>query len=94
MNWPVDGCGIPMRITRYIPMKLKDVTDEYLERGTKESDVVCINEMMSLFECFEKHEFQREPCENFVKSLEQCYSTKATKKAESKERMKQISRSS
>lgn len=89
-NWPVDGCGIPLRVTRYIPMTLKEVTSKTLEKGTRETDVVCISEMMSLFECFEKHEFQRGPCENFAKSLEQCYTANMIKKAEGKERRKQI----
>lgn len=72
-NYPLDGCGIPMRITRLFPLKLKDVTVETLEASRREDDVVCLTEMMSLFDCFEKHEFNRTPCQQHVLALEHCY---------------------
>lgn len=74
-NYPTDGCGIPLRITRLFPMKLKDVTIESLDKQKKQSDVVCLTEMMSLFDCFEKNEFNRAHCENFVTNLENCYTS-------------------
>lgn len=90
-NWPVDGCGVPLRVTRYIPMKLKEVTPAYLEKGAKkESSVFCIEEMMSVFECYEKHEFRREPCENFVQALEHCFSTNMDRRIEAKMRRKEL----
>lgn len=74
-NYPTDGVGIPMRITRLFPMKLKDVTVESLsEKQTMKSDVVCIQEMMTLFDCFEKHDFERGPCQSSILALENCYS--------------------
>lgn len=79
-NFPLDGCGIPLRITRLFPMKLKDVTIESLDRQKKETDVVCLTEMMSLFDCFEKNEFNRKHCENHVKSLENCFTSYRSRK--------------
>lgn len=85
-NFPTDGCGIPLRITRLFPMKLKEVTLDSLESNKRETDVVCIQEMMSLFDCFEKNEFDRKACEQQAKLLEHCYSTNMDRKAESKAR--------
>lgn len=74
-NYPLDGCGIPLRITRLFPMKLKDVSIESLVEEKNTSDVVCLTEMMSLFDCFEKHEFNRSLCQKHVMALEHCYSS-------------------
>lgn len=83
-NFPTDGVGIPLRITRLFPMKLKEVTLDSLESNKKEKDVLCIQEMMNLFDCFEKNEFDRKACEQQAKVLEHCYSSSMDAKAESK----------
>lgn len=74
-NFPLDGGGTPLRITRIFPMKLKEVSLDKLEASKKESDVVCISEMMSLFDCYEKHDFTRGPCQQYISALEHCYSS-------------------
>lgn len=55
-------------------MKLKDVSVESLKEVKKLEDVVCITEMMSLFDCFEKNDFDSRPCLQLSKALEDCYS--------------------
>lgn len=85
-NYPIDGAGIPMRITRLFPMKLKEVTIESLEDKKRESDVVCIQELMSLFDCFEKNEFDRKSCLQQAKALENCYSTSQDMRIEMKKK--------
>lgn len=70
-NWPLDGAGIPLRITRLFPMKLKEVS---FDTKKQESDVVCLTEMMSLFDCFRDNDFAVTHCENQVKALKSCYS--------------------
>lgn len=83
-NYPTEGCGIPMRITRLFPMKLKDVTVASLKDSKKESDVICIPEMMSLFDCFEKNDFNTSVCQQQAKALEHCYTTHTARKNEVK----------
>lgn len=80
-NYPTDGVGVPLRITRLFPMKLKDVTIDSLkkDKGIK-GDVVCIQEMMNLFNCFEKHDFERGPCLPSINALDNCYSSFTSKK--------------
>jgi len=81
-RFPTDGVGIPLRITRLFPMKLKDVTIKSLEESKKESDLVCMTEMMSLFECLEKHDFDQKLCQQHANALEHCYSSfRAMKRA-------------
>lgn len=83
-NFPLDGAGIPIRLTRLFPMKLKPVTIESLQASKTETDVVCLTEMMSLFECFEKHEFDRSPCQQHVSALDHCYSKYRIEKGKKK----------
>lgn len=72
-------------------MALKEVTQTSLEKGAKrDTGVFCIQEMMSVFDCYEKHEFKREPCENLVKALEQCYSINMDKRLEGKDRRREL----
>lgn len=85
-NFPTDGVGIPMRITRLFPMKLKEVTVSSLESTRKETDLFCIQEMMNLFDCFEKNEYDRKACEQQAKILENCYTTNQALKQERKAR--------
>lgn len=83
-NYPVDGCGVPMRITRMFPMKLKDVTLDKLHEQRAVSDVACINEMMTLFDCFEKSDYNSVACQQQANLLEQCYTAHMAKKSEFK----------
>lgn len=89
-KFPTDGVGIPMRITRLFPLKLKEVTLSSLESNRKESDVFCIQEMMNLFDCFEKNEFDRKACEQQAKVLENCYTTNQSLKLERKAKRKRL----
>lgn len=74
-SYPTDGVGMPLRITRLFPMKLKEVTVKTLKEEKHETDVVCITQMMSLFDCFERNEFDRTLCKQHVDDLELCYSS-------------------
>ena len=62
-----------MRITRLFPMKLKDVTIGKLNEMKSESGNVCMDEMMSLFNCYEKNDFSSNMCQVQAQALEQCY---------------------
>lgn len=79
-NYPTDGVGVPLRITRMFPMKLKDVTLDKLKDKRIESEVVCINELMSLFDCFENSDYNAKICQTQANLLEQCYSSHMLKK--------------
>lgn len=85
-NYPTDGCGIPLRITRYFPMKLKEVTLETLQEKKQGSEPVCMHEMMSLFECFERNDFDKKLCQQQATALENCFSANARKKVINKTR--------
>lgn len=79
-NYPTDGVGIPLRITRHIDLTLPEVTPETIRDARKEKDIVCMSEMMTLFDCFQKHEFDKNQCENQAKALEHCYKSYVTQK--------------
>lgn len=74
-GWPLDGAGIPLRITRMFPLKLADKKLEHIEAAdkTKERDVSCMTEMMRLFECYERNEFDRAHCKAEIDKLNNCY---------------------
>lgn len=85
-RFPTDSAGQPLRITQYIPMKLKPVTVEALEEKASrvdKNDVVCLPEMMNLFDCLSKHEFDKNLCKLQATTLQTCYSNflEAKKKA-------------
>lgn len=76
-NYPTDSAGIPLRITQYIPMKLREITPDYLKKKEKnqgKNDVVCLPEMMTLFDCLSKNEYDKRLCIQQAKSLQNCYS--------------------
>jgi len=54
-------------------MKLKEVDIDNLKTSRKESTVFCIPEMMSLFECYERHDFDPQRCMKQSEVLEKCY---------------------
>ena len=83
-NAPLDGAGVPLRITRLFPMKLKDVTIESIEGKKQGKETACMPEMMSLFECLERNEFNDKPCLGQAKTLENCYSTHMIEKRTAK----------
>lgn len=84
-NYPCDGVGIPLRITRLFPMKLKDVTIESLkESASKKNVVTCLPEMMSLFDCLEKHDFDKKACSECVAKLEDCHTSNNNKQTATK----------
>lgn len=87
-KFPTDGVGVPLRITRMFPMKLKDVTIEKLEQQKRIDDKACIPEMMTLFDCLEKSEFNRQVCQSHVESLQSCYSNFLEKRRVEKEKRK------
>lgn len=78
-NYPTDGVGMPLRITRLFPLKLKEVTLDKLQTKDKERDVYCITEMMNLFDCFEKNDFDRTTCKQHVLALEHCVTSHKNK---------------
>lgn len=72
--YPLDGAGMPMRVTNYIPVKeLKDLSIESINKSKEVSDVVCLPEMMSLFDCLSKHEFDKNFCKEQSTILQNCY---------------------
>lgn len=83
-NFPIDGVGYPMRITRLFPMKLKDVTIDKIEEAKRQNDIACMTEVMNLIDCFEKHDFNMSFCQQQSKALESCYSMGSAKKLERK----------
>lgn len=90
-NYPTNGVGVPLRITRLFPMKLKDITIKDLEeKQTRTSDVVCLTEMMSLFDCFERNEFDRSPCQQHVQALQKCHSGFIDEKRSTLEKRKEL----
>lgn len=75
-NYPVDSCGVPLRITQVFPLKLQPIKlEQLIDKKEKITDVVCVPEMMKLFDCLSKHEFDKTKCVQQTKSLEQCYVT-------------------
>lgn len=83
-NYPTDSAGIPLRITQMLSFKLPEITPESIELSKREKDVVCINEMMTLFDCFQKHEFDKTFCEKQAMALENCYSNFMTRRQKRK----------
>lgn len=82
-NYPHNGQGVPLRITQYIPMRLKEVTDKKLQEVTKKQQISCMNELMTLLECYEKHDFSTESCSKQAHVLENCYTTHMSKQRKS-----------
>lgn len=83
-NYPQEGCGVPLRITRLFPMKLKDISVDKLKEGQMEIDNVCNQEMMALFDCFEKNDFNAVICKQQAVALAQCHGSFMKKKSELK----------
>lgn len=79
-NYPIDGAGVALRITRLFPMKLKDITIDDLNQKSKDSQDTCINEMMALFDCFEKNDFDKAQCKQHVSALEHCVNSHKNKR--------------
>ena len=71
-------------------MALKDVSLDKLKEQRTESNVVCITEMMSLFDCFEKSDFNTENCQAQAATLEQCYASHMTAKVKHKAEKKKL----
>lgn len=89
-SYPTDGCGTPLRITRMFPMVLKDVSVDKIKEQRPESNVVCISEMMALFECFEKSDFNANTCKLQADTLEQCYNNHMTARMNRKAEKKKL----
>ena len=75
-----------MRITRLFPMKLKDVTIGKLNEMKSESGNVCMDEMMSLFNCYERNDLSSSMCQVQAQTLGQYYLShlKSSRGAEAK----------
>lgn len=73
-NYPLDGAGVPMRITNFMPKTVPNITAESLQEKKKDSDIVCLPEMMSLFNCLSQHEFDKFLCKEQALNLQNCYS--------------------
>lgn len=72
-----DAGGAPLRLTRMFPMKLKDVKLNELKDLRDNKTTACLDEMISLLDCLELHEFNKDQCSTQVTSLEQCHSAHA-----------------
>lgn len=85
-NYPCDGAGVPLRITRVKELALPHVTiDSIMDKNKSlKGDLACIPEMMTLFDCFEKHDFNRAQCKQQMQNLESCYSNHLTNKRQLK----------
>lgn len=65
-------------------MKLKEVSLEKLQQKDKQDDLSCMNEMMTLFDCFEKNDFSSQLCQQHVSALEQCVNSHKNNKQKNK----------
>ncbi|RWS01133.1 Coiled-coil-helix-coiled-coil-helix domain-containing protein 1-like protein [Dinothrombium tinctorium] len=52
------------------PLKLRNTVTM---RGTQDSNVVCISEMMNLFQCLEGNEFVEDNCVKETEAFRNCY---------------------
>jgi hypothetical protein len=54
-------------------MKLKEISLEDLEDRSVKTEAQCSQELLSLFDCFEKNDFSSQACQKQAAALQQCY---------------------
>lgn len=92
-NFPLDSGNYPMRITRRKEIQLAHISKQSIELLKKPEDVACIAEMMTLFECFNLHDYDRNKCQQQAQNLENCYTKHMISKRDHKERVKKLANS-
>lgn len=80
-NYPADGCGIPLRIT-----KNRDLDREPSDQTFKKSkEVACNDELMKVLDCFGKHEYDQTICAPQITAMEQCFTSHIANVAKQRE---------
>uniref|UniRef100_A0A1B6EW37 CHCH domain-containing protein n=1 Tax=Cuerna arida TaxID=1464854 RepID=A0A1B6EW37_9HEMI len=68
-----------------LPLKLKNSVSG---KGEKSAENPCVQEMMVLFSCLKKNEYNQSPCGNELDALNKCYKTHQVTVQKEKELMK------
>ncbi|RWS29016.1 coiled-coil-helix-coiled-coil-helix domain-containing protein 1-like protein [Leptotrombidium deliense] len=63
------------------PIRKLALKNMVTQRGSKENDVVCIQEMMVLFGCLEVNDFNQSLCAKETEAMQACYGTHLKRKA-------------
>lgn len=89
-NYPYDSAGVPLRITNFTPNLISNPSIESIKKESKESNVVCLQEMMSLLDCLGQHEFDKNLCKQQSAKLQQCYQNFMTRREDHKKSLRAL----
>lgn len=73
----------PIPFKAILPMQLNNSVSG---KGDKTTDVCCVQEMMIMFACFKKNEFNQKLCSKEIDGFQKCYVDNLNSKKEKKER--------
>ncbi|XP_063701536.1 small ribosomal subunit protein mS37 [Culicoides brevitarsis] len=87
LGWQSKRARLPQNVNRVpfaevLPLKLRDRVSG---KGSRVSDVACVQEMTTMFACLKANEFNEAACTKEIDALSGCYTAFLEKKSKSKE---------